>query len=109
MTLKSYQRQHLALWAAGFINAAGTTRVEFGCQMTRIAAGHYGLILDADNTLADIDETFTKVAPKASLARYVTVNDDSASLKTIRTFSSTPSSVDTGIEVALYRSVLPNL
>ena len=109
MSDASYERQHLATLAAGFINAAGTTRVEFGCQMTRIAAGHYGLILDADNTLSDIDETFIKATPKAQAARYVSVNDASASLTTIHVSSTTASAVDTGIEVALYRSVLPNL
>ena len=51
MSDASYERQHLATHAAGFINAAGTTAINFGCQMTRIAEGHYGLMLDADNAV----------------------------------------------------------
>lgn len=104
MTVRSYQRQHLSLFAAGFINAAGTTQVTFGCQMTRIATGHYGLLLNDDNNLED-DETFAFATPKATAARYISVNDDSNSLKTIRVFTSAPAEVDTDIEVALYRPV----
>jgi len=104
MTVRHYQRQHLSLYAAGFINAAGTSQVSFGCQLTRIAAGHYGLVLDANDGLP-ADESFMFVTPKASDVRYPVTEDTSNNLKTIRVFSSVPTAIDTGIEVALYRPV----
>lgn len=104
MTVKSYDRQHLAVFAAGYINAAGTSQVNFGCQMTRISTGHYGLLLDADNSLID-DETFTFVTPKSSDPRYTSVVDTADNFKRILTATSLPSEVDTGIEVVLYRPV----
>lgn len=103
MTVRSYQRQHLSLFAAGFINASGSTVVTFGCQLTWLATGQYGLILDANSGLVN-NETFTFVTPKASEARYPVVDDTSNTLKTIRVFSSVPSQIDTGIEVELYRT-----
>jgi hypothetical protein len=103
MTVRSYQRQHLSLFAAGYINAAGDTVVTFGCQLTRIASGEYGVILGASDGLVD-NETFTFVTAKAGAAtRYPVVEDTSNTLKTVRVFSSVPSQIDTGIEVALYR------
>lgn len=108
MTRRSYQRQHLALWAAGYINGAGTSAVAFGAQMTRIATGHYGLLLGTDDTLTDIDETFSFVQAKGTEERWATVNDDSAALKTVRVFNQS-AAVDTDIEVKVFRSVLPNL
>jgi len=105
MTIKSYDRQHLALWAAGYMNAAGTTSVVFGCSLTRIATGHYGLILDSDAELED-DQTFIHVQPKGtSMGRTATVNDNSDSVKRINIWSMTPSAVDNAFEVALYRPV----
>lgn len=105
MTVKSYDRQHLALWASGFMNGAGTTSVVFGCSLTRIATGHYGLILDSDHELED-DQTFIHVTPKGTSAgRVATVNDNSDSVKRINIFSLTPSAIDNPFEVALYRPV----
>lgn len=104
MTVRHYQRQHLSVYAAGFINASGSTVITFGCQLTHIATGHYGLILDDSDGLVN-DESFTFVTPKATAARYPVVEDTSNGLKTIRVFSSVPSIVDCGIEVALYRPV----
>lgn len=103
MTVRSYQRQHLSLFAAGFINASGSSVATFGCGLTRLATGVYGLILDASAGLAN-NETFTFVTPKATAARYPVVEDTSNTLKTIRVFTALPSQVDTGIEVALYRT-----
>lgn len=104
MTVKSYDRQHLALFAAGYINAAGTTAVTFGCQMTRIATGHYGLILDADNGLVD-DESFSFATVKNTDPRSAVVEDVSNGVKAIRVFTLVPSAIDSDIEVALYRPV----
>ncbi len=106
MSNASYERQHLATHAAGSINAAGTTAISFGCQMTRIAEGHYGLILDADNGVID-DETFTQVQIKGVLASVASVVDTSNRVKTIRTFDAGGSVTgpDIGIEVILYKSV----
>lgn len=106
MTIRSYDRQHLALWAAGWMNAAGTTQVTFGCELTRIGAGEYGLVLDDDHRLVD-DETFTFVTAKASGtdARSPQVVDTSNRLKTIHMFSAVPSAIDTEFEVVLYRPV----
>lgn len=105
MTVKSYDRQHLALWASGYMNGAGTTSVVFGCSLTRIGTGHYGLILDSDNELVD-DQTFVHVTPKnTSMRRTATVNDNSDSVKRINIWSATPTAVDNAFEVALYRPV----
>jgi hypothetical protein len=104
MTVRSYQRQHLSLYAAGFINAAGTSVVTFGCQLTRIAAGEYGVLLGTGDGQVEA-QTFTFVTPKATAARYPVVEDTSNNLKTVRVFTSVPSQVDTGIEVHLYRTV----
>ncbi len=109
MTRKSYQRQHLALWAAGFINAAGTTAIAFGAEMTRVAVGHYGLLLTNNNDLADIPETFSLVQAKQSTeARWAVVNDDTAPFKSIRVFNESVAA-DADIEIKVFRSVLPNL
>lgn len=104
MAEANYERQHLAIHAAGFINAAGTTRVTFGCQMTRIAAGQYGLTLDASSGVID-DETFTMVVAKGAVARAPVVEDTSNFLKTIRTFDTAGALQDTDIEVSLFKSV----
>jgi len=103
MTVRSYQRQHLSLFAAGFINASGSSVVTFGCQLTRLGTGEYGVILDASAGLVN-NESFTFVTPKDTALRYPVVEDTSNVLKTVRVFTGVPSQVDTGIEVALYRS-----
>lgn len=102
----SYERQHLAVHAAGYINGAGTTRVAFGCAMTRIGTGHYGLLLDASAGVVN-DETFTFVQAKdaGTGVRLPAVNDDSNVEKRIRVFNQAGTPVDTDIEVELLKSV----
>ena len=104
MTVRAYQRQHLALFAAGYINSAGTTSIGIGCSLTRISAGVYGLILPSDAGLQD-RQTFSLVTVKGTAARYKTVTDTSNVVKTISTFNETPTPTDTDIEVAVFRSV----
>lgn len=106
MAEASYERQHLALHAAAYINGAGTTAVTFGCQMTRIATGHYGLVLGNDDGLVD-DESYTFVQVKGTAARNAVVNDDSNTLKSIRVYSSGSPTVlaDAAIEIQLYKTV----
>lgn len=105
MAEASYDRQHLAAHAFGFINGDGTTAVAFGCQLTRIGTGHYGLVLGNDDGVV-ADESFTFVQTKGSAARAPVVDDTSDVLKTIRVFGGgTTALQDTAIEVALYRTV----
>lgn len=100
----SYDRQHMALHAAGYINGAGTTVLTLGCQMTRIAEGHYGLLLDASEGVVN-DESFTMVQCKGTSIAAPVVQDLSNTEKRIRVFDSGESIVDNDIEVALYKSV----
>ena len=104
MANASYNRQHLATHAAGFINGDGTTSFGFGCQMTRLSAGHYALLLDANAGLID-DESFTQVQVKGTAAAIASVEDTSNVVKTILTFDSVDYLTDTTIEVALFKSV----
>lgn len=104
MSDAAYERQHLATQAAGFINAAGTTAISFGCQMTRFAAGHYGLLLDASSGVIN-DETFSQVQTKGTALRSITVQDVSNVQKSIRTFDAAAVAADTDIEIILLKSV----
>ncbi len=108
MAEASYNRQHLATHAAGFINGAGTTQITFGCQMTRLSQGHYALLLGADVGLVD-DDSFTQVTVKGdgtgdSIGANATVNDVSNVQKDIfvRSLSSL---ADLDIEVIVWKSV----
>ena len=112
MSRRSYERQHLALFAAGSIDANGLTAIGFGCQLTRIAQGHYGVLLGGASDLVassglDEAETFTVVTVKGATPLYKTVNDDSATLKSVRVFDTSvpPTFSDADIEVAVYRTV----
>lgn len=104
MTIANYNRQHLAVVAAGHINADGSTVQSFGCSLTRLDAGHYGLLLNDDSGIVD-DETFLRVSVKGSAARTYSVIDVSNVRKDIFTFDSGLSPTSTAIEVALFRSV----
>jgi len=104
MALASYERQHLAMQAAGFINAAGTTVIAFGCQMTRIGIGHYGLLLDASDGVV-ADESFSKVQVKGTSPASAVVDDLSNTEKRIRVFNASQSLADRDIEIALWKSV----
>lgn len=100
----SYERQHMALHAAGYINGAGTTIVSIGAQLTRIGAGHYALLLDANSGVTD-DESFTLVQPKGTVAASAVVQDLSNTEKRVRVFSAAGAATDTDVEIALYKSV----
>lgn len=104
MTVRAYQRQHLASFAAGFISSDGSSSIGIGCSLTRVAVGQYDLILPDDAGLQD-RQTFTLVTVKGTAPRYKTVTDTSNTRKTVRVFDLVPSVVDSDIEVAVFRSV----
>lgn len=105
MADSSYNRQHLATAAAGHINGAGTSLQAFGCGLTRIGTGHYGMLLGASDGVVE-DDSFTRVQAKGTNPRTVSVVDTSNVLKTIFTFDGTSGALaDTDIEVALFKSV----
>lgn len=104
MTLASYERQHLAMQAAGFISADGSNAVGFGCQMTRLSVGHYGLLLDASEGVV-ADESFSKVQVKGATAAGAIVQDLSNTEKRIRVYNAAQSLSDKDIEIALWKSV----
>jgi len=104
MAEASYERQHLAMQAAGAINGAGTTITTFGCQLTRIGLGHYALILDGSNGVV-ANESFMKVQVKGTVAAGAVVEHASSTIKNIRVFSSSTTSTDASLEIALWKSV----
>ena len=106
MTVRAYQRQHLAIVAAGNINGAGTTSIGIGCGMTRIGTGQYGLVLPDDYGIQD-NRTFSMASVKgtSAAARSAVVEDTSDTLKTIRVFNNSANAADNDIEVMLFRSV----
>jgi len=106
MATSSYNRQHLAVFAAGHISGDGNTSQAFGCSLTRIDTGHYGLILGADVGLVN-DESFTRVQVKGTSNNVAAVVDTSNTLKTIHVIDdggATPADAD--IEVAVFRSIV---
>lgn len=109
MSEASYERQHLAVHAAGYINGAGTTSVAFGCGMTRLSQGHFAVILDADSGLVD-DDSFTQVTVKGdgtgdSISANATVNDVSNLRKDVYVRSVASLAVDLDIEVIVWKGV----
>jgi hypothetical protein len=100
---RSYQRQQLAAYAAGYINAAGTTTIGIGCSMTRISVGIYSMILPTGAALQN-RETFTYVTVKGTTPAFFTVEDENDFQKSIYTFNTSASAADTEIEVSLYHS-----
>lgn len=101
----SYDRQHLAVHAAGFINGAGTTQVVFGCSLTRISAGHFGLLLSSVAGVVD-DESYTLVQTKGAESALPAVDDVSSTEKRIRIFDGiTGGMVDADFEIKLFKSV----
>lgn len=104
MSMKSYERQHLACYAAGSINADGSSPIGFGCGMTRISDGQYGLVLGASDGLLE-NQSFSLATPKGSAPRIVSVTDTSPTVKTIWVFDSAASLTNTAIEVGLFRTV----
>lgn len=100
----SYERQHLAVHAAGFINSDGSTQTTFGCTMTRVAAGVYAMVLDANSGVVN-DESFSEVTVKSAVARCATVADTSNLVKTITVTTTLATNIDDDIEVILFKSV----
>lgn len=105
MATSSYNRQHLAAFAAGHISANGDTSQAFGCSLTRIATGHYALLLDANAGLIN-DESFSRVQVKGTTNIAPVVVDTSNTVKTIHTVDSADADADADIEVALFRSIV---
>ena len=104
MAEASYARQFLATHAAGYINGAGTTQVAFGCSMTRLATGHYALLLDANAGIVN-EESYTQVQVKGTAFRLWSVEDQSNREKRIHVVDSSASDADSDIEVKLFKSV----
>jgi len=109
MAYASYERQHLALWAAAYINAAGTTLIAFGCSMVKAATanaadGKYYLSLGAGDGLVP-DEIFCFVQPRTTAPRFAVQSDQDNLTKEINVFNDTATSLACDIEVAVYRSV----
>lgn len=109
MTYSSYERQHLALYAAGFISGDGNTRVGFGCEMTRVGTGVYAAVFGADAGLVN-DESFSVATVKSSAGSsgsprtFITVEDTSNLVKTIFAQNLTQV-INTDLEIQIYRSV----
>jgi hypothetical protein len=105
MAEASYDKQFLAVQAAGFISADGATQFGFGCNMTRVGTGDYALVLDASAGVVD-DDSFLQIQVKGgNLPRVATANDISNTVKQILTFNDADIATDTEIEVALFKSV----
>lgn len=106
MSLKSYDRQHLACFAAGSIQADGSTPITFGCGMTQISTGRYALTLDVSDGLPE-NQSFSLVTPKgdSSTPRIANIVDTSPFVKDIYVYNNAGALVNTAIEVGLFRSV----
>jgi hypothetical protein len=105
MAEASYERQHLVAHAAGWMNGAGTTTLSWGCTLTRIAAGHFGLLLDASLGVVD-NESFAIVMVKGATApRLTAIEEVSATEKRIRIFNTGGVAVAEEIEVILNKTV----
>lgn len=108
MAEASYERQHIALHAAGFISGDGATTTTFGCTMTRVGTGTYAMVLDISNGVVS-DETFLQVMPKINPAieepRNAVGVDTSNLVKTVVLRNRLNSLADAAIEVALFKSV----
>lgn len=106
MTYASYERTHLAVYAAGFINAAGTTSVGFGCELTRVSTGVFAAVFGADDGLVN-DQSYTLVTTKGTSATpplSVNVEDTSNLVKTIFVQGTTQLH-QADLEVAIFRTV----
>ena len=110
MGFSSYNRQQLAVYAAGHINAAGDSSQSFGLGLTRLATGVYAAVFGADSGLVN-DQSYTYVTTKGTSATpplSITVEDTSNLVKTIFVQSATggPGQLqEAGLEVAIYRTV----
>ena len=104
MSASTYNRQHLAVQAAGSINAAGTTSVAFGCTMTRSGVGEYSIILDDNSGVVD-DDSFTLAQTEDSDLLYAMVEDVSNVVKTIHVLDDTATSKDAAVEVKVFKRI----
>lgn len=132
MGYASYERQQLALYAAGHIFGDGSSPAAFGCGLTRIGVGIYAVVLGNDDGLVD-GESYVFVTAKFAAGQTgllpgisppdtrqpifpPTVEDTSNTIKTIFTYGLTLSVAGVtfgaadlpaggGLEIALYRSV----
>jgi hypothetical protein len=112
---KPYERQHLGAFAAGFISADGHTAVGFGCSLTRMDLGMYGVLLGSDPKVHDSDlpkpQDFVFVTLKGivPLFKGVLESTTNPAFKTIVVVNANGSeesfATDTDIEVVVYRSV----
>lgn len=100
----NYERQLLAVQAAGFISADGSNHFGFGCDLTRLGVGQYALLLGASDGVVD-DHSFTIVQPKGTAACVASVEDASNVQKNIFVLNSSDAAVDTAIEVILFKAV----
>lgn len=106
MTFASYERQHLSVYAAGFISANGDTRQAFGCELTRLSTGVYAAVFGPDDGLVN-DQSYTFVTPKGTSATApitAIVEDTSNLVKTIF-LQGTTQLIDAEIEIAVFRTV----
>lgn len=103
MSEASYDRQHLAIHAAGFISGDGATATTFGCQMTRIDVGIYAMILDDNNGVIRFED-FIQITVKGASAGAAAFLDTGNTVKTINVLQGA-ASVDSDIEVVLFKSV----
>lgn len=108
MTYASYERQHLAVYAAGFINAAGTTRQSFGCELTRVSTGVFAAVFGAGDGLVN-DQSYTFVTLKgASSAPPISVNvEDTSNLVKTIFLQGTTQLHQSDLEIAIFRTVEP--
>lgn len=104
MADNSYERQHIALQAAGYINGAGTTQLTFGCTMTRVSVGVYAMVLDASAGIVD-NESFGTVTVKGTSPLSAVLQDTSNVVKTARVFNGSDVATDNDIEIILRKSV----
>ena len=107
MSEASYDRQHLAVHAAGFISSDGSTATAFGCTMARNGTGAYSMVLGESAGVVS-DESFIQVQPKsATFAQAVVTNNSltSTRVKTFEIFNNAGSNIDVDVEVVLFKSV----
>lgn len=106
MTIRAYQRQHLAAFAAGYIERNGATRIGIGCDLTRVSSGTYDVILPPEAGLID-RECFMFVTVKGSDTRIYAVSDINNFTKRVSLLNHQegPEPEDSDIEVTLFRSV----
>ena len=119
MTYASYNRQHLALYAAGYISGDGNTSIGIGAGITRVGTGVYAVVFGADDGLVD-DQSFTianvksAVGTSGSPKALITVEDTSNLIKTLFVQGLTSlaagtlilQNINADLEIKVFRSVI---